>query len=249
MIASEELNALLSETCVERLWKVHLDKMSGYGLPRLIFGFTRYVTSTSLGDPDDFILLSNLDQCYLDEFVGRGLYLKAPMVKWAIENEGAQSWSVLQRLEGQTSLDSESRAVLDFNRAHGITAGYSISFKPVSPRGRGAIGLIGAPGMTQAEVDAIWDQHGADILLLNHITYLRVTTLPFPAPTRVLTKRQREVLGWVGDGKTVQDIALLLDRKPATVEKHLRLAREALGVETTAQAVLKAAFANQIYTS
>jgi LuxR family transcriptional regulator len=34
----------------------------------------------------------------------------------------------------------------------------------------------------------------------------------------------------------------------ATVEKHLRLAREALDVETTAQAVLKAAFYNQMFT-
>ncbi|CRL11354.1 hypothetical protein NIT7321_02209 [Phaeobacter italicus] len=34
----------------------------------------------------------------------------------------------------------------------------------------------------------------------------------------------------------------------ATVEKHLRLAREALSVETTAHAVLKAALHNQMYT-
>ncbi|MFO7771946.1 MAG: LuxR family transcriptional regulator, partial [Roseovarius gahaiensis] len=32
-----------------------------------------------------------------------------------------------------------------------------------------------------------------------------------------------------------------------TVEKHLRLARQALGVETTAQAVLKAALQNQMF--
>ncbi|MFV0358632.1 MAG: LuxR family transcriptional regulator, partial [Tropicimonas sp.] len=34
---------------------------------------------------------------------------------------------------------------------------------------------------------------------------------------------------------------------PATIEKHLRLAREALDVMTTAQAVLKASFLNQIF--
>jgi LuxR family transcriptional regulator len=34
---------------------------------------------------------------------------------------------------------------------------------------------------------------------------------------------------------------------PATVEKHLRLAREALAVETTAQAVLKATMQNQMF--
>lgn len=45
----------------------------------------------------------------------------------------------------------------------------------------------------------------------------------------------------------MQDIALLLGLTPATAEKHLRLARAALNVETTAQAVLKAAFQNQIF--
>jgi DNA-binding CsgD family transcriptional regulator len=34
---------------------------------------------------------------------------------------------------------------------------------------------------------------------------------------------------------------------PATVEKHLRLARASLSVETSAQAVLKAALQNQMY--
>jgi LuxR family transcriptional regulator len=34
---------------------------------------------------------------------------------------------------------------------------------------------------------------------------------------------------------------------PATVEKHLRLAREALDVDTTAQAILKASTQNQFF--
>jgi len=38
-----------------------------------------------------------------------------------------------------------------------------------------------------------------------------------------------------------------LELTPATIEKHLRLARETLDVETTAQAVLKAAFYNQMF--
>ena len=56
-----------------------------------------------------------------------------------------------------------------------------------------------------------------------------------------------EVLEWVGDGKTTADIATIMGLTLATVEKHLRLARESLDVDTTAQAVLKASFQNQIY--
>ncbi|MFP3656183.1 LuxR C-terminal-related transcriptional regulator, partial [Burkholderia sp. SIMBA_052] len=75
----------------------------------------------------------------------------------------------------------------------------------------------------------------------------KILTLPYNAPNRGLTRRQREVLQWVGDGKTTQDIALLMGLTTATIEKHLRLAREALSVETTAQAILKAALHNQMY--
>ncbi len=73
--------------------------------------------------------------------------------------------------------------------------------------------------------------------------------MPYVPPNRALTKRQREALEWVGDGKTTQDIAVLLGLTTATVDKHLRLARESLSVETTAQAVLKAALHNQIFMS
>jgi LuxR family transcriptional regulator len=78
------------------------------------------------------------------------------------------------------------------------------------------------------------------------VAHLKLMTLRYFG-SRNLTKRQREVLECVGDGKTTQDTAMILGLTPATVEKHLRLAREALDVDTTAQAVLKAAFYNQMF--
>jgi LuxR family transcriptional regulator len=84
--------------------------------------------------------------------------------------------------------------------------------------------------------------------MLNNVAHLKILSLPFTTMSgRRLTKRQREALEWVGDGKTSQDIAVLMGLTQATVEKHLRLARETLGVETTAQAVLKASFQNQMF--
>lgn len=62
-----------------------------------------------------------------------------------------------------------------------------------------------------------------------------------------MTKRQREALEWVGDGKTMQDTAMLMGLTVATVEKHLLLARDTLAVDTTAQAVFKASFSNQMF--
>lgn len=247
IIATGHLKQLLTVQSTEELWAMHTRQMAEYGFDRLIYGYTRDRTETSLGDPDDFVLLTNHSPDYMEGFIGGGLYHHAPMVRWVLENDGACSWSALADMQARGGLSDEAHKVLDFNRSKGVTAGYSISFKTLSPRRKGAIALTARAGLSQEDVDAIWAAHGEDILVLNNIVHLRILSLPHAAPARALTARQREALAWVGDGKTVQDIALLMDLTPATVEKHLRLARNALCVETTAQAVLKAAFQHQIY--
>ena len=103
--------------------------------------------------------------------------------------------------------------------------------------------------MRQHEVDAIWDAHGRELMVINTLTHLRISAMPFASSRRPLTPRQREVLEWVADGKTSADIATIMGLTVATVEKHLRLAREALDVDTTAQAVLKASVQKQIFLS
>lgn len=232
---------------LEELWDAHTEKMSEYGFDRLIYGFTRYLSANSLGDPEDFVILSNHRPEYIDAFVGEGRYFHAPMVKWALEHEGAQSWRLLKDMLKSGTLSPHEQKVFDFNKRMDVTAGYTVSFKSVSARSKGAIALTARKGLSQDDVDAIWAEHGRDILLMNNIAHLKILTLPYTAPNRSLTKRQREALEWVGDGKTTQDIALLMGLTAATVEKHLRLARESLAVETTAQAVMKAALQNQMF--
>lgn len=243
----EYLHFLSNCKTIEALWEAHTDRMDDYGFDRLIYGFTRYHSGTSLGDPEDFILLTNHDKPYTDVFLGERHYIQAPMVNWAINNAGACSWGILAQMQSTKTLTDAERRVLAFNYSMGVTAGYTISFKSVSARSKGAIALTAKRGISQDDIDAVWAEHGPDILLMNNIAHLKILTLPHTTPARSLTKRQREALEWVGDGKTMQDTALLMGLTSATVEKHLRLAREALAVETTAQAVLKAAFANQMF--
>lgn len=247
MIDTALVNRLLEATTMEELWDLHTRSMAEYGFDRLLYGCTLFRTATSLGNPDDFIVLTNHDPAYIDGFVRDGLYFNAPMVRWALENDGACSWSVLEERLMADEMTPAERAVIAFNHKHRVTAGYSISYKSPRPRMKAAIALTARAGMTQAEVDELWRREGTTIEALNGIAHRCILSLPYCSPSRILTERQREVLGWVGDGKTVQDIAMIMGLKPATVEKHLRLARDALSVETTAQAVLKAAFQNQIF--
>lgn len=232
---------------LEQLWHTHVQKMADYGFDRLMYGYTRYKTETSLGDPDDFVILTNHNPEYVNGFLHQGLYSHAPMLQWALENEGAGSWQMIREMQEGGNLSEQALQVISFNQKMQMSAGYTVSFFSASKRYKGAISLGGVAGSTQEEIDAIWEEHGEDIILMNNVVHLKILTLPYAPPNRSLTNRQREALQWVGDGKTTQDIALLMGLTPATVEKHLRLARESMSVETTAQAVLKAALQNQMY--
>ena len=232
---------------VEVLWAEHCNLMDAYGFDRLIYGITRFLTPNSMGDPNDFVILSNHLPAYRKGFVEGGLYRDAPMVRWALENEGHCSWRVLAEQITTGALSEKAQRVVAFNVAHKVQAGYTISFKSVSSRAKGAISLTARAEMTQDDADAVWAEHGPDIILLNNLVHLKILTLPVPLHNQTLTPRQREALEWVGDGKTMQDIAQIMGLTQATIEKHLRLARETLNVETTAQAVAKAAFHNQMY--
>lgn len=53
----------------------------------------------------------------------------------------------------------------------------------------------------------------------------------------VLTKRQREIMEWISEGKTSAEVAIILDISPRTVEKHLEAVFQRLGVENRIGAV------------
>ena len=241
------LEAVIGAESVEALWDLHVKEMAKYGFDRLIYGQTHFRSANSLGDVQDMLLLTNHGEDYMSRFIDEGLFHHAPMVRWALENDGACSWRWMEEQLQSGGFTASERKVVEFNQAMNVRAGYSISFRSISFRAKAAIALTAKPGMSQDEVEAVWEEHGRDLTLMNNVMHLKVMNLPYAGNRRPLTKRQKEALEWVGDGKTMQDIAQIMGLTPATIEKHLRLAREVLDVETTAQAVLKASFQNQIF--
>jgi len=170
------------------------------------------------------------------------------MTNWAQANNGACSWTHIAKRMQSATLSPGELATIAFNQKHDVKAGYTISFKAPSLRSKGAIGLTAPKDMSQKEVDENWKEFGDEILLINNVVHLKIIALPLETPAALnLTKRQIQVLQWVSDGKTLQDVSILLNISPATVEKHLRLARQGLGVETTAQAIMKTVRQNQIH--
>ena len=229
------------------VWDYHTKVMSRFGFNRILYGMTRFRTGNSIGDPRDFLILTNHDQSYLQPFIDDALYIDAPMINWALNNTGSKSWREAEVMARDGSMPKAARRVWEFNKSQGLGAGYSISFRSNSVRTRASIDLTGVPALDFDSVDALWAEHGRILEAMNNVLHLRLSLMPNPGRRRPLTARQREVLEWVGDGKTTADIAEIMGVTPATVEKHLRLAREGLDVATTAQAVLKASLQNQIF--
>lgn len=244
----KHLSSILQATSIERLWPIVVNALDQYGFDRLMFISTKFATVNHWGNMSDWLILTNHDPDVVEIFIGTDIFLKTAKVLWPPGVQpGAYAWPVLPEYRARPNLNESQIAYAQLREDHGLAAGYSIWFSEVSERHKSVLGLCARRGLTQKDVDALWQDHGEDILLIANLAHLKLSTLPNPDTRQRLTARQYEILEWLADGKSGKDIAELLKISYVTVEKHLRQAREALGVETTAQAVQKVALLNQLF--
>jgi DNA-binding CsgD family transcriptional regulator len=241
------LSRIAEATAVGPVWAEATGFFRGLGFGRVNYGYTRFLSDRTIGDPEDVVFLTTADAEYARRYFSGGLYARTPIFRWAQQNSGACTWSWVRGAMERGELTPDEVEAVKQNLAMGISAGITVSFPETSTRAKGALGLIADAGLDHAGVDDIFAQRGQEILAVANMMHLKIVNMPGANRRRPLTQRQREALEWVADGKTTQDVALLMGVSPAMVEKHLRLAREALDVETTAQAVAKAALLNMIF--
>ncbi len=242
------LSRIAEAETVDQVWAMVADFYRDLGFSRINYGFTRFLHErTNVGDPDDAIFLTTGDSDYARKYFHNGFYAKTPVYRWAVANVGACTWRWVKEAFEAGKLTPEEADAVRQNVIMGVRAGISISFPESSTRSKGALGLVADEPMDHDQVEAVWEARQAEMLAVAHMMHLKIITLPQPAARRSLTERQRQALEWVADGKTTQDVAMLMEVSPAMIEKHLRLAREALSVETTTQAVAKASLLNLIF--
>lgn len=243
----DAIETILSARSTEQVWQFFVAKLSNWGFPHASYHGMRLLRSENSKTIDDSILLSSHSPRMLHELLSQNLLQHAPMYRWIERHIGSESWDWLraQHIAGRLS-DADERAMNLFIR-YGYVSGYAISLGDSVKRLRAGMILNGVIGQRQDQLDKIWSQHRREIEALAGIVHLRIASMPFHQPDEVLTLRQREVLECISVGQTTQEIAEFLDVTPATVEKHLRLARKALGARTTAQAILLAASRRQIF--
>lgn len=236
------IELMISTQDSDLVWNVFSDAVAALGFDNMIYGGTRLPHGDRFGDIRDALILHRGPPAYADIYLGEELYLYSPTYDWAAKNSGFASWSVaMQQFSGPAR--PEHMRILQLNAQFGMRAGYVGSLNNVVRGMHGAIGLSPS-GKDQAQADALWSKVGHDIETLSNLLHLRIASLPMPGQRRPLTSRQREVLHWSAQGKTMQDIADIMDLSAATVEKHLRMARDSLDAITTAHAVQKATSMN-----
>ncbi len=237
----DHLARLFAAESIAKAWSLHTEVMRRYGFDRLVYIYSPL--SRSFGALEDCLVLHNVPEGYIAEYLRQG-HWRLPYFLSRAEAEGldCMPWHTPPT---ETMSASEARAFA-FRRSYGMLAGYSIDLGPLTANGRAGIGLCARIELDQDAVDRVWARHGQTIRVLNKALHLRVCTLPHEPEGAALSPRQREVLEWVSAGKSTRDIAILMNVTVATVEKHLRLARERLGAETTAEALMKATVRNQI---
>ncbi|EEW26010.1 helix-turn-helix transcriptional regulator [Rhodobacter ferrooxidans] len=232
---------------VNEVWALSTPYYRDLGFARVNYSFTRFMTDTTLGDPADALFLTTSSPEYLRVFTRDRFYARTPLFHWALHNVGACTWRWVHEALAAGDLTADQAETVRSNIAMGVVAGITISFPSAAPRSKGGLGLIGDTCLSHDDVDDIWANHGQPLLAVANMMHLKISQLPMATRRRNLTDRQRQALEWVADGKTTQDISQLMRISVAMVEKHLRLAREALEVDTTAQAVAKAALLNKIF--
>lgn len=231
---------------IDTAWNRVVDAFREMGFRHLIYGYSPDARGEALGSVEDALILSTLGRRQTVELIRYGYHQKSPSMLLALRRPGVFSWSTPAHDLPEDISFVRTPAVREFLSYHGLHSGCTVGFAR-GGRGAGVLALVGDAPVSQADLDRWLPLVDEAIFVLASVAHRTLSLLPWERPAGGLTQRQREVLEWVGEGKLTADIACILGVTPATVEKHLRLARQCLDVETTAHALVKAGFLNQVF--
>lgn len=228
---------------MEDAWLIFREIAHDAGFDCAIYGTNRLRHTGRFGDRSNSLFLTDLPAAFMDPFWEQERYRHTFAAIWAIENAGILSLKEAADPYHRGEGTPEERQTHELLIAAGVTSGMVIGFNRPEATTVAAVGLVNL-GKTHDETDEIWRRNGRVLQTYARVFQLAMSQLPVPSIDRKLTARQKDVLRWIARGKTTAEVATILELSQATIEKHLRQARENLGASNTTQAVLHA----QVYT-
>ncbi len=243
----KSVDMIINARSIDDAWDIIRKKKADVGFDYVLYGSNRLRRVGDFGDAADSYFLSDLPGNLLHELVNNELYRHLPVAVWAMQNKGVVSLKYGSDLYHSNALSPEMERSQKFFMDAGVLGGYVISFNEPGTAEAAALCFMSAT-KKQGEVDALWEECGPVLQTYASLFNLRASSLPIPIRGKDLKPRQKEILQWIAQGKTSSEIATILNLSVATIEKHLRQAREVFGVNTTLQAVLYAQISAQIFT-
>lgn len=244
---TEILQPYLATSDAGLLWsRLHQD-LQQFGFDRIFYVGTQRRPANGEFTPRDVSVHSSYGSEFDNFFVNDGGFLSDVTTQWAIHSLGAISWGVTRRLSAKGQMTAKQQSVHERSRALDILSGYTVSLRSDGRSLVSGFGLCAEHKCSQTKIDRIWQREGDQITAILTVYDICLRALPCFPKHEELSKRQCEVLEWAGEGKAIDDISTILSLHRSTVVKHMREARERLGVSTTLQAVARAALQGQIY--
>jgi len=238
---------LVSARDLPEAWQIIRDVVHSCGFDHLMFATNRLRGTSLFGEQIDTYMISDLPDRFMKPFWEQDRYRSSALAIWAMQNAGVRDLRSLPPHGCSDASKAKQEETKKLLSAAGVTSGYVMGFNTADAPAATAMAFLNF-GQDHDAADRLWMTHGRALNSYAAIFQLLARTLPIPLAHRQLTRRQNEVLRWVGAGKTTAEIATILGLSPATVEKHLRQVRDTLGVSTTTQAVLHAQINWHIFT-
>jgi len=244
---SATLEPYLATRDISVLWSQLHSDLEPFGFDRVFYGCSQRRPANGELTKRDAVIKSSYGSDFDDYFVDNRAFLADVTTQWAIDSQGAMSWGLTRRLMSRGQLTAAQRDVHERTRALGILSGYTVSLRKPGTSLVSGFGLCAEAKVSQQKVDLVWQDHGDKIVSSLTAFDTCARALPRCPADEELSARQREVLEWAGEGKTIEDISEILGIHRSTVVKHMYEARDRLGVGNTLQAVVRATIQGQIF--
>ena len=192
-------------------------------------------------------IFSTMPPDFVKTLTVRDLIIPSPWASWSRKNTGSISTRELLACRSDRAGKDTAAQSVSLARDYGLLAARLVSLKDCVLRSHGAVVLNPHAGASHDDEDRVWTRHQREAMVLSSVMHMRMASIRRPTFLPRLTERQIQVLEWSSAGKTVAETAIILGISAATVEKHLRLARDALGARTTGQAILTAHLTQQLF--